>query len=96
MVFPVKVKRQALDRQSKNDGYGSWCACCGTSLERKRKQAVARIPLNNKGRKNLNNCVMVCGDCYTRLTAKDGPPVSSDTFPYAKASPPDWETEKRR
>lgn len=96
MVFPVKVKRQALDRQSQNDGYGSWCACCGTSLERKRKQPIARIPLNEKGRKNVNNCVIVCGDCYTNITRQDGPEMPSELFPYAKTAPPNWETEKRR
>jgi hypothetical protein len=96
MAFPVKVKRLALLRQSKQDGYGSWCAGCGVSLYKKKENPVPRIPFSEGGRKNANNCVIFCPDCYLNMKKSGEEEMPSGTIPYYKTSPPNWENEKRR
>lgn len=96
MVFPVKVQRLALARQSRQDGYGSWCAGCGESLDRQKKHYVARIELKDGGRKNANNCVVVCRVCFAKINNPGDAEMSVATLPYSKVAPPKWESGKRK
>jgi len=64
MAFTDLVKQLAAYRQSKWDGWGSWCAKCGTGLAGKKVETVQRTPAEKGGKWDVDNCVILCPDCF--------------------------------
>ena len=90
MLFNGRVELQAMDRQSKMDGYGSWCAMCGAGLWGYFPPSVPRVPVSKGGDKRAANCVMLCSDCFSKLKNPGKEEISWSAIPYYSVAPPDW------
>ena len=94
MIFNGRVELQAMDRQSWQDGYGSWCAVCGEGLWDFRQQSIPRVPISEGGNKKADNCVVVCYNCFHKIKDPGKIQISFKDIPYYNNAPPDWR-EKR-
>lgn len=90
MAFHPRVVLLAADRQSKMDGWGSWCAKCGISLVFKREQAIPIIPFKQGGRKTSDNCIVLCPDCFSKIKEPGTEKIPFSTIPYYRNPPPNW------
>jgi hypothetical protein len=88
MFFTPRVVLSAGFRQCRNDGCGSWCAKCGKSLFRIKECPIPRDP---RGRRNTENCIIVCPDCLSKIEAKySGKEIPYSDIPYFDRTPPNW------
>lgn len=90
MAFHPRVVLLAELRQSKQDGWGSWCAKCGISLTFKKEQAYPIIPFKQGGRRTPENCVVFCPDCTAKLTNSGVEAIPLSTIPYYRKAPENW------
>jgi hypothetical protein len=90
MGFHPRVVFLAMLRQSKQDGWGSWCAKCGISLAFKNEQALPIIPFKQGGRKTADNCVVFCPDCPAKLTNPGVEEIPMSAIPYYRRVPENW------
>jgi 5-methylcytosine-specific restriction endonuclease McrA len=89
MAFTDLTRLSASYRQSKWDGWGSWCARCGVALAGKKAEAVQRTPAEKGGQWDVDNCVILCPDCFKKTGShKDGLPDSE--IPYYHRHPDNW------
>lgn len=89
MSFSDLTKMRASYRQSKWDGWGSWCAKCGTALAGETAEVTQRTPTEKGGDFSTANCVVLCTDCFT--TVKDHEERLSDAeIPYYNKYPEMW------
>jgi len=90
MLFNGRVELYAMDRQSKIDGYGSWCAICGNGLWDFTQQSVPRVPVSQGGDKRAPNCVVVCRNCFSKIKNPGKEEIPWNTIPYYNMPPPNW------
>jgi len=90
MLFNPRVVGNAMDRQSKMDKWGSWCATCGKLLLPLRYEAVPRKPISRGGDKKVANCVVVCPNCFSKLKKPGVEEIADNQIPYYRTSPPQW------
>jgi hypothetical protein len=86
MAFIDSIKFRASLRQSKWDGWGSWCASCGAGLAGKKSGATQRTPGSDWG---VDNCVILCSDCFVKI-GKHKDPLSDAEIPYYHHYPDMW------
>ena len=67
MAFTELAKRIAAYRQTKWDGWGTWCAKCGTPLAGKKVEVTQRTPSDKGGDWEADNCVVLCADCFAKI-----------------------------
>ena len=96
MLFNPRVELIAMDRQSKMDGYGSWCARCGAGLWDFKQQSVPRVPVTKGGDKKASNCVVLCHDCFSKIENPGKEIIPWSTIPYYSRAPDDWYERSRR
>ena len=96
MLFNPVVISDAMDRQSKMDNYGSWCAMCGAGLWALRHEAVPRVPVSKGGDRRAANCVVVCLDCLSKIKNPGKEEIPSSAIPYYIVAPPDWFKRSRQ
>lgn len=96
MFFNPRVILLAGDRQSKMDGWGSWCAGCGVSLVYKKHEPVPIKPFSEGGRRTADNCALLCPDCYSKIKEPGKTEIPLNFIPYYKATPPEWWREYKR
>jgi len=96
MLFNSLVESQAIDRQSWKDGFGSWCAMCGSGLWKLMPQSVPRVPVSKGGDKKEGNCVVVCNKCFSEMDNPGKEVISWEAIPYYNSAPPDWRERSRR
>ena len=65
MHFQSKIAFQARTRQMGR------CAKCGSPLHFHSEKALRLIPESRAGKPTLDNCVILCGPCYS-VTTGDG------------------------
>lgn len=98
MYFTPRVTSRACDRQSKMDGWGSWCARCGEFINPLLKgmnikgggYAIPRVPKELGGRGTIDNCVILCPDCFSEIRAQDIKEIPYNVIPYFNTPPPQW------
>ena len=96
MLFNGSVELKAMDRQSKNDGYGSWCAMCGAGLWGYFPPSVPRVPVSKGGDKRAPNCVMVCRKCFSKINNPGKEEIPWSAIPYYNLAPRDWFEQSRQ
>ena len=96
MIFNGRVEALAMDRQSKMDGYGSWCAMCGAGLWYFRQESVPRVPISNGGDKRAPNCVVVCHNCFPKIKNPGKEEIPWSVIPFYRIAPPDWYERSRQ
>jgi len=89
MAFTDLTKRCASYRQSKWDGWGSWCAKCGVGLAGKKAEFTQRTPTEKGGKWDVDNCVVLCPDCFEE-TGKHKDELSDAQIPYYHHYPDLW------
>ncbi len=89
MAFSELVKRSASYRQSKWDGWGTWCAKCGTALAGKKADTTPRTPIEKGGKWDAENCVILCNECYGKIGSHQEK-LSDAEIPYFHAYPDLW------
>jgi hypothetical protein len=67
MAFTELTKQLASLRQSKFDGWGTWCAKCGTGLAGKKAEVTQRTPSEKDGKWDVDNCVVLCPKCFKAI-----------------------------
>lgn len=86
MAFSEMTKLRAAYRQSKWDGWGSWCAKCGAALAGQKAEATQRTPGGNW---DVDNCVILCSSCFEEIgNHKDA--LSDTEIPYYHQYPDLW------
>ena len=89
MAFSDVTKLSASYRQSKWDGWGSWCAKCGIALAGKKAEVTQRTPAEKGGKWDVDNCVVLCPDCFKQIgNHKDE--LSDSEIPYYHRYPDNW------
>jgi len=96
MLFNGRVELQAMDRQSKMDGYGAWCAMCGAGLWDFKQQSVPIVPVSKGGNKRAANCAVVCHKCFFKINNPGKDQIPASTIPYYNVAPADWFERSRR
>jgi hypothetical protein len=86
MAFTDLTKYRASLRQSKWDGWGSWCAKCGEGLAGRKADATQRTPSDNWG---VDNCVVLCAECFEKI-GKRKVELSNAEIPYYNRYPDMW------
>jgi len=86
MAFTDSTKFSASLRQSKWDGWGSWCARCGTPLAGKKPEATQRAPGSDW---SVDNCVILCTDCFAKI-GKHKDLLTDEQIPYFQRYPDMW------
>jgi len=77
MTFSGMTPYNASLRQDKFDGKGTWCARCCENIGLANEYAIPRIPIAQGGKKNIDNCVILCEKCFQEI-GFDHP----DVIPY--------------
>lgn len=91
--FMWRVKFRAWQRQSKPDPSGgsyAVCARCNTHLNillegqnvRSGWYAIPRIPKVLGGRGTIDNCVILCPECYKRIGRNNTKEIPYNALPY--------------
>jgi hypothetical protein len=89
MAFSELTKQLASYRQSKWDGWGSWCAKCGIGIAGSKVEVIQRTPLEKGGKWDVDNCVILCRDCFEKIgNHKDE--LSDAEIPYFHKYPDLW------
>ncbi len=86
MAFTDMTKYRASLRQSKWDGWGSWCARCGEGLAGKKAEATQRTPGDNW---DVDNCVVLCSSCFKQIGTHKGELTDAE-IPYYHRYPELW------
>ncbi len=89
MAFSDLIKLSASYRQSKWDGWGSWCARCGTALAGKKAEVTQRTPAEKGGKWDVDNCVVLCADCFGKIGSHQDA-LSDAEIPYYRRYPGGW------
>ena len=84
IINNYSVRSNAEDRQYPNDGLGVICAKCGDRLVNTKSNCnyIARIPIALGGKRNTENCIVVCDDCFKSLTEYDGKTIPFSILPF--------------
>jgi hypothetical protein len=89
MNFIELTKLSASYRQSKFDGWGSWCAKCGTALAGKKGGVTQHIPAEKGGKWDVDNCIILCSDCFEKI-GNHKETLSDTEIPYYHRYPDLW------
>lgn len=89
MAFTELVKNSASYRQSKWDGWGTWCAKCGQAMAGKKVEVTQRTPTEKGGKWDAENCVILCPDCFKKIGNNKEKLADAD-IPYYHAYPDMW------
>lgn len=81
MNFMPRVVLVASNRQDKKDGWGTWCAKCCRNIDLAREYPVPRIPIAQGGNWKIENCVILCEDCFCKIGFNH-----PDEIPYSELS----------
>jgi len=96
MLFNDRVVLLARDRQSRTDGWGSWCAMCGKGLWRVRTMAVPRVPISQGGNKKTANCIVMCNECFANIKNPGKEEIPWEMIPYYDTAPRNWAEQCRQ
>jgi hypothetical protein len=86
MAFSGITKYRASLRQSKWDGWGSWCAKCGTALAGKKAEVTQRVVGKDW---DFDNCVVLCPDCFEKIGSHKNK-LTDTQIPYYQRYPDLW------
>jgi hypothetical protein len=80
MRFTERTVGVAYDRQIRKRHCGADCACCGKNLW---PSWGKPIPIEPNGGWKVNNCAIVCDECFDKLGGFDHPsPIPLSQLPY--------------
>jgi hypothetical protein len=86
MAFTDMTKYRAALRQSKWDGWGTWCAGCGKGLAGEKGESAQRTLGENW---EVDNCVILCVDCFEKTDAGNKE-LHITEIPYFRLYPDRW------
>ena len=67
MAFTWRTTYSAGLRQDRKDGWGTWCARCCRNIGLAKEYAVPRIPIAQGGNWKIENCVILCEECFLEV-----------------------------
>ena len=79
MPFTWRTVYSAGLRQDKRDGLGTCCARCCENIGLAKEYPIPRIPIGQGGRRDTDNCVILCAKCIDEVGGLDHP----DEIPYS-------------
>ena len=79
MAFTGRTILVAGIRQDKKDGWGTWCAMCCKNIGLAKEFPIPRIPITQGGNWKIENCVILCEECFGKIGFN-----YPDIIPYSK------------